>query len=65
MGLEQSLTVNQNLIENTIKLNNDKLNKMKKLVKEDKIELKKHFRIKEDCSWRNNIRIHGIPENKK
>ena len=50
MGLEQSLTVNQNLIENTIKLNNDKLNKMKKLVKEDKIELKKHFRIKEDCS---------------
>ena len=65
MGLEQSLTVNQNLIENTIKLNNDKLNKMKKLVKEDKIELKKHFRIKEDCSWRNNIRIDGIPENKK
>ena len=60
--LEESLTVNQDLIDNKIKSTiNDELNKMKKLVNKDKTELKKQFRIQEDRS-RINIRIDGIHE---
>ena len=60
--LEESLTVNQDLIGNKIKLTiNDELNKMKKLVNNDNTELKMQFRIQEDHS-RINIRIDGIHE---
>ena len=60
--LEESLTVNQDLIDNKIKSTvNDELNKMKKLVNNDKAELKKQFRIQEDRS-RINIRIDEIHE---
>ena len=60
--LGESLTVNQDLIDDKIiSIINDELNKMKKLVNDDKTELKEQFRIQEDRS-RINIRTDEIHE---
>lgn len=56
------MTVNQNLIDNKIKVINDKLKKIKTLVNDDNTELKEHFRIQEDHSQKNSVRVNGIHE---
>ena len=63
--LEESLTVNQNLIDVKIKSINEEMEKIKKIVDNNRAELKKQLRIQEARSRRNNVRFDGISETEK
>ena len=60
--LEESLTVNQDLIDVRIKSIDEEMKEIKKIVDNNKAELKEQLRIQEDRSRRNNVRFDGIPE---
>ena len=60
--LEESLTVNQHLIDVEIKSIDKEMKEIKKIVDNNRAELKEQSRIQEDRSRRNNIRFDGIPE---
>ena len=60
--LEESLTVNQDLIDVRIKSVNEEMKEIKKCVDKNKVELTEQLRIQEDRSRRNSVRFDGIPE---
>ena len=60
--LEESLTVNQGLVEETLNTIKSQLKVTQNEVSENKAELKEQLRIQEDRSRRNNIRVDGIEE---
>ena len=60
--LEEILTVNQDLIDVKIKSIDEEMKEIKKIVDNNRAELKGQLRIQEDCSQGNNIRFDGIPE---
>ena len=60
--LEESLTVNQDLIDVRIKSIDKEMKEIKKIVDNNRAELKEQLRIQEDCSRRNNIRFDRITE---
>ena len=60
--LEESLTVNQDLIDVRIKSINEEMKEIKKIVDNNRAEMKEQLRIQEDRSRRNNFRFDGIPE---
>ena len=60
--LEEILTVNQDLIDVKIKSIDEEMKEIKKIVDNNRAELKEQLRILEDCSRRNNVRFDGIPE---
>ena len=60
--LEESLTVNQDLIDVRIKSIDEEMKEIKKVVDNNKADLKEQLRIQEDRSRRNNIRFDVIPE---
>ena len=60
--LEESLTINQDLIEEKVTTLKTQLEDIKKEINDNKKELKEQLRIQEDCSRRNNIRVDGIEE---
>ena len=60
--LEESLTVNQDLVEETLNTIKSQLKVTQNEVSENKAELKEQLRIQEDRSRRNNIRVDGIEE---
>ena len=62
MDLEESLTVNQDLIDVKVKSIDEEMKEIKKIVDNNRAELKEQLRIQEDCSQGNNIRFDGIPE---
>lgn len=57
IDLEESLTVNLDLIEEKITNLNYELNEIKNNIKADKTELKEQMRIHENRSRRNNIQV--------
>ena len=57
IDLEESLTVNLDLIEEKITNLNYELNEIKNNIKADKPELKEQMRIHENRSRRNNIQV--------
>ena len=63
--LEESLTVNQDLIDVRIKSIDKEMKEIKKIVDNNRAELKEQLRIQEDCSRRNNVRFDRIPETKR
>ena len=63
--LEESLTVNQDLIDVKIKSINEEMEKIKKIVDNNRAELKEQLRIQEARSRRNNVRFDGISETEK
>ena len=60
--LEESLTVNQDLVEEKLNTLKSQMRSIQNEVSEKKTELKEQSRIQEDPSRRNNIRVHGIEE---
>ena len=60
--LEESLTVNQDLIDAKIKSIDEEMKEIKKILSNNRAELKEQLRIQEDRSRRNNVRFDGIPE---
>ena len=60
--LEESLTVNQDLVEEKLNTIKNQLKVIKNEVSENKAELKEQLRIQGDRSRRNNIRVDGIEE---
>ena len=60
--LEESLTVNQDLVEEKLNTLKSQMRSIQNEVSENKAELKEQLRIQEDRSRRNNIRVHGIEE---
>ena len=58
----ESLTVNQNLVEEKLNTLKSKMISIQNEVSENKAELKEQLRIQEDRSRRNNIRVDGIEE---
>ena len=60
--LDVSLRVNQDLIDVKIKSLHEELGEIKKIVDNNRTELKEQLRIEEDRSGRNNVIIDGIPE---
>ena len=63
--LEESLTVNQDLIDVKIKSIDKEMKEIKKIVDNNRAELKEQLRIQDDYSQRNNVRFDGIPETEK
>ena len=63
--LEESLTVNQDLIDVKIKSIDKEMKEIKKIVDNNRAELKEQLRIQDDYSQRNKVRFDGIPETKK
>ena len=59
--LGESLTVNQDLIDVRIKWIDEEMKEIKKIVDNNRAEMKEQLRIQEDGSWRNNFRFDGIP----
>lgn len=57
IDLEESLTVNLDLIEEKITNLNYELNEIKNNIKADKTELKEQMRFHENRSRRNNIQV--------
>lgn len=57
IDLEESLTVNLDLIEEKITNLNYELNEIKNKIKADNTELKEQMRIQENRSRRNNIQV--------
>ena len=60
--LEESLTVNQDLVEEKLNTLKSQMRSIQNEVSESKAELKEQLRIQEDRSRRNNIRVDGIEE---
>ena len=60
--LEESLTVNQDLVEEKLNTLKSQVRSIQTEVSENKAELKEQLRIQEDRSRRNNIRVDGIEE---
>ena len=60
--LEESLTVNQDLVEEKLNTLKSQLKVVQNEVSENKAELKEQLRIQEDQSRRNNVRVDGIKE---
>ena len=60
--LEESLTVNQDLVEEKLITLISHFRVIQNKISKNKIELKEQLRIQEDRSRRNNIRIDGIEE---
>ena len=60
--LEESLTVNQDLVEEKLNTLKSQMRSIQNEVSENKAELKEQLRIQEDRSRRNNIRVDGIEE---
>ena len=60
--LEGNLTVNQDLIDVMIKSIDEEMKEIKKIVDNNRAELKEQLRTQEDCSRRNNVRFDRIPE---
>ena len=60
--LEESLTVNQDLVEEKLNTLKSQMISIQNEVSENKAELKEQLRIQEDRSRRNNIRVDGIEE---
>ena len=60
--LEESLTVNQDLVEEKLNTLKSQMRSIQNEVSENKAELKEQLRIQEDCSRRNNIRVDSIEE---
>ena len=63
--LEESLTVNQDLIDVKIKSIDKEMKEIKKIVDNNRAELKEQLRIQDDYSQRNKVRFDGIPETEK
>ena len=63
--LEESLTVNQDLIDVKIKSIDKEMKVIKKIVGNNRAELKEQLRIQDDYSQRNKVRFDGIPETEK
>ena len=63
--LEESLTVNQDLIDVKIKSIDKETKEIKKIVDNNRAELKEQLRIQDDYSQRNKVRFDGIPETEK
>ena len=63
--LEESLTVNQDLIDVKIKSIDKEIKEIKKIVDNNRAELKEQLRIQDDYSQRNKVRFDGIPETEK
>ena len=61
---EESLTVNQDLIDVNIKSIDEEMKEIKNILDNNTAELKEQLRIQEDRSGRNNVRFDGIPETK-
>ena len=59
--LEETLTVKQDLIDTKIKPIDEEMKEIKKIVNNNRAELKEQLRIQEDRS-RRNVRFDGIPE---
>lgn len=62
---EESLTVNQDLIDVKIKSIDKEMKEIKKIVDNNRAELKEQLRIQDDYSQRNKARFDGIPEIEK
>ena len=60
--LEGNLTVNQDLIDVMIKSIDEEMKEIKKIVDNNRAEMKEQLRIQEGRSRRNNVRFDGIPE---
>ena len=60
--LEESLTVNQDLVEEKLNTLINQMRSIQNEVSENKAELKEKLRIQEDRSRRNNVRVDGIEE---
>ena len=60
--LEESLTVNQDLVEEKLNTLKSQMRSIQNEVSENKAELKEQLRIQEDRSRRNNITVNGIEE---
>ena len=60
--LEESWTVNQDLIDVKIKTIDEEMKQIKKIADNKRAELKEQLRIQEDLSRRNDVRFDGIPE---
>ena len=60
--LEESLTVNQDLVEEKLNTLKSQMRSIQNEVSENKAELKEQLRIQEDRSRRNNIRVDGNEE---
>ena len=60
--LEESLTVNQDLVEEKLNTLKSQMISIQNEVSENKAKLKEQLRIQEDRSRRNNIRVDGIEE---
>ena len=60
--LEESLTVNQDLVEEKLNTLKSQMRSIQNEVSENKAELKEQLRIQEDRSRRNNIRVDSIAE---
>ena len=60
--LEESLTVNQDLVEEKLNTLKSQMRSIQNEVSENKAELKEQLRIQENHSRKNNIRVDGIEE---
>ena len=60
--LEESLTVNQDLVEEKLNTLKSQMRSIQNEVSKNKAELKEQLRIQEDRSRRNNMRVDGIKE---
>ena len=60
--LEGNLTVNQDLIDVMIKSFDEEMKEIKKIVDNNRAEMKEQLRIQEGRSRRKNVRFDGIPE---
>ena len=60
--LEGNLTVNQDLIDVMIKSIDEEMKEIKKIVDNNRAEMKEQLRIQEGRSRRKNVRFDGIPE---
>ena len=60
--LEGNLTVNQDLIDVMIKSIDEEMKEIKKIVDNNRAEMKEQSRIQEGRSRRKNVRFDGIPE---
>ena len=60
--LEESLTVNQDLVEEKLNTLKSQMRSIQNEVSENKAELKEQLRIQEDRSWRNNMIVDGMEE---
>ena len=61
-NLEESLTVNQDLTDVRIKSIDEEMKEIKKIVDNNRAEMKEQLRIQEGRSRRKNVRFDGIPE---